>query len=342
MVDKRRRVVVTGLGALSPVGNSASESWEAVVAGRSGVATDHPFRSDRLRDPIRRRSQGLRSGRDPRQEGSAADGSPRPTRRGCGARSRGNAGLDRRRIGPVPGRRADRVPAWARWRRSSRAPRRCSTRDRAGSVRSSRRWSLPNMAAGMAAIFLGAKGPCLGTVSACASLGPRDRRGRRDDPAWRGRRRCIAGGAEAPVTRLGRGRIRRDGRPVDPKRRPERREPAIRCRSRRVRARRRRRPCWCWRRSSMPSAAGRTMLAEVAGYAATDDANHMVQPAPGGEGAARAMRLALRRAGLRRRTSATSMLTGRRPRSTRNSRRRRSSRRSATRAYACRSARRNR
>src|SRR5690242_15166081 len=39
MVDKRRRVVVTGFGALSPVGNTASESWDAVVAGRSGVAT---------------------------------------------------------------------------------------------------------------------------------------------------------------------------------------------------------------------------------------------------------------------------------------------------------------
>src|SRR6476619_6759059 len=37
--DKRQRVVVTGFGALSPVGNSAAESWAAVVAGQSGVAT---------------------------------------------------------------------------------------------------------------------------------------------------------------------------------------------------------------------------------------------------------------------------------------------------------------
>jgi len=34
------------------------------------------------------------------------------------------------------------------------------------------------------------------------------------------------------------------------------------------------------------------------GYGATDDANHMVQPAPGGEGAARAMSIALDDAGL--------------------------------------------
>ncbi|HLW04076.1 MAG TPA: beta-ketoacyl-ACP synthase II, partial [Azoarcus sp.] len=33
----RRRVVVTGLGALSPVGNTVPEAWENLVAGRSGV-----------------------------------------------------------------------------------------------------------------------------------------------------------------------------------------------------------------------------------------------------------------------------------------------------------------
>ena len=33
----KRRVVVTGLGALSPVGNSVSETWEGICAGRSGI-----------------------------------------------------------------------------------------------------------------------------------------------------------------------------------------------------------------------------------------------------------------------------------------------------------------
>ena len=33
-----RRVVITGLGALTPVGNSAKETWEALVAGKSGIA----------------------------------------------------------------------------------------------------------------------------------------------------------------------------------------------------------------------------------------------------------------------------------------------------------------
>ena len=33
-----KRVVVTGLGALSPLGNTVQETWEGIVAGRSGVA----------------------------------------------------------------------------------------------------------------------------------------------------------------------------------------------------------------------------------------------------------------------------------------------------------------
>src|SRR3712207_9575197 len=44
---------------------------------------------------------------------------------------------------------------------------------------------------------------------------------------------------------------------------------------------------------------GATILAEVVGYAATADAHHITQPAEGGEGGVRAMRTALKRAGLR-------------------------------------------
>jgi 3-oxoacyl-[acyl-carrier-protein] synthase II len=35
---ERRRVVVTGLGLISPVGNTVAEGWAALVAGRSGIA----------------------------------------------------------------------------------------------------------------------------------------------------------------------------------------------------------------------------------------------------------------------------------------------------------------
>ena len=33
----KRRVVVTGLGALTPLGNSVSQSWEGAIAGKSGI-----------------------------------------------------------------------------------------------------------------------------------------------------------------------------------------------------------------------------------------------------------------------------------------------------------------
>ncbi|MDP3613151.1 MAG: beta-ketoacyl synthase N-terminal-like domain-containing protein, partial [Rubrivivax sp.] len=33
----RRRVVVTGLGLVSPVGNTVAEGWANILAGRSGI-----------------------------------------------------------------------------------------------------------------------------------------------------------------------------------------------------------------------------------------------------------------------------------------------------------------
>ena len=40
---QKRRVVVTGLGMLSPVGNTAEESWKALLAGKSGICTIEHF-----------------------------------------------------------------------------------------------------------------------------------------------------------------------------------------------------------------------------------------------------------------------------------------------------------
>ncbi|MBC7704099.1 MAG: beta-ketoacyl-ACP synthase II [Rhodoferax sp.] len=39
----RRRVVVTGLGCVSPVGNTVADSWANVLAGKSGIATITKF-----------------------------------------------------------------------------------------------------------------------------------------------------------------------------------------------------------------------------------------------------------------------------------------------------------
>ena len=39
-----KRVVVTGIGAVSPVGNSAEETWQALVSGQNGKARFCPIR----------------------------------------------------------------------------------------------------------------------------------------------------------------------------------------------------------------------------------------------------------------------------------------------------------
>ena len=39
----RRRVVVTGLGAVTPVGNDVATTWQALLAGKSGAANITKF-----------------------------------------------------------------------------------------------------------------------------------------------------------------------------------------------------------------------------------------------------------------------------------------------------------
>ena len=295
MVDKRQRVVVTGFGALSPVGNSAAESWAAVVAGQSGVATITRF------DPTdyETRFAGEVKGFDPdailgKKESRRMD---RHAQLGVAAalEARGNAGLadvelDVFRVGVLMGSGMGAMETLEQGAETllTKGP------GRIGPFFAP--MSLPNMAAGMAAIFLGAKGPCFGTVSACASSAhaigesvEMIRRGVVDV--------MYAGGAEAPVTRLsvaGFGAMgalskrndapERASRPFDADR-----DGFVLGEGAAV---------LVLERLEHAEMRGATILAEVAGYAATDDANHMVQPAPDGEGVGRAMRLALADAGL--------------------------------------------
>lgn len=41
--SSKRRVVVTGLGCVSPVGNTVTDAWNAILAGQSGIATITKF-----------------------------------------------------------------------------------------------------------------------------------------------------------------------------------------------------------------------------------------------------------------------------------------------------------
>ena len=44
----RRRVVVTGLGCVSPVGNTVAESWANLLAGTSGIDLVQSFDTGNL------------------------------------------------------------------------------------------------------------------------------------------------------------------------------------------------------------------------------------------------------------------------------------------------------
>jgi beta-ketoacyl-acyl-carrier-protein synthase II len=154
---------------------------------------------------------------------------------------------------------------------------------------------IPDMAAGQTSIRFGLRGPNFNTVSACASgadaIGTSFETIRRGDAVA-----MVTGGAEASVTRMtiaafaaSRALSRNNdpetaSRPFDLDRDGfvlgegagilvlEDREHA--------------------------EARGASILAEVTAYAQSADAFHVTQPSEGGEGAARAMRLALKKAGI--------------------------------------------
>ena len=42
----RKRVVVTGMGMISPIGNDVQESWRASLSGESGVKLNETFQTE--------------------------------------------------------------------------------------------------------------------------------------------------------------------------------------------------------------------------------------------------------------------------------------------------------
>jgi len=62
-MNKRRRVVVTGIGAMTPLGLTLKETWERLVAGRSGIGPITQFDASEL--PVR--IAGELKGFDPKQ-----------------------------------------------------------------------------------------------------------------------------------------------------------------------------------------------------------------------------------------------------------------------------------
>src|SRR5438132_13516869 len=291
----QRRVVVTGLGAITPVGLDVPSTWDAIIHGRSGIAQVQRFESDDLDVRIAGEVKGF----DPNQYLDRKEARRMDRFLQLGLVAAQEAMRDARlRIGPDLAEQVGVLVGSgiggistivdAAITLHTRGP------DRVGPFVVP--MMLSDMLAGMIAIQTGAKGPNFAVASACATAGHAI--GEAAEIIKRGEAEVIiAGGSEAPVTRIGLASFA----------------------SMRALSRRNDEP----RRASRPfdadrdgfvlaEAAGVLVLenlehatrrdahiyAELTGYGATADANHITAPSEGGEGAARAMRLALRRARL--------------------------------------------
>ena len=56
---QRRRVVITGMGTVNPCGLTVPETWEALMAGKSGIKViDNAAFRDRLLKALYKKAQG--------------------------------------------------------------------------------------------------------------------------------------------------------------------------------------------------------------------------------------------------------------------------------------------
>jgi 3-oxoacyl-[acyl-carrier-protein] synthase II len=299
MRDGERRVVVTGMGALTPIGNDVGTYWDALVNGRSGITRITLF------DPVNTPAKvaGEVKGFDadtvmPRKEVRRNDRYVHFAWAAT-AEAMADAGL------PVP--IDDDALAWRTGAIIGSGIGGINTMirdvieahdygvDRIGPFLVTS--LIPDMAAGYVAIYANARGPNYATVSACSSANHAIgdslniiRRGEADV--------MIAGGAEAGIGEIPVGAFSAM-RALSTKRNDEPEKAS--------------RPFDADRDGFVmgdgagilvlealehAQARGATIHAEVVGYGATDDASHITLPAPGGRGAVESMRIAIADAGL--------------------------------------------
>jgi 3-oxoacyl-[acyl-carrier-protein] synthase II len=290
-----RRVVVTGVGAVTPVGNTAEEFWAALIQGKSGIGPVTRFDAS----PLPTRIAGELKGFDPlRYIDKKDDRKLDPFLKyaiACAAMAVEDAGLnvervDRTRFGVLVGSGIGGITTLLETHKVllEKGPDRVSP------------FFIPmliiNMASGLISMRFGARGPNSSVVTACATgnhaIGDAMRIIQRNDADV-----MIAGGSEAiilPLTFAGFCQMKAmSTRNDDPGRA-----------SRPFDAARDGFVCGEWGGllvlESLDHALARDarIYAEVVGYGMTGDAHHMTAPDPEADGAARAMSLALRDAGV--------------------------------------------
>lgn len=293
---EKRRVVVTGLGLITPLGIGVERSWEGLTAGRSGIRRITQFDASAFPTQIAGEVEGF----NPEDYVDAKEVKKMDRFIHFGVASATMAIQDSglaidesnaSEVGVFVGAGMGGLPAIERYHSVllEKGPRRITP------------FFIPmvivNLAAGQISIKFGAKGPNSSPATACATgshaIGDAYKVIERGDAVA-----MIAGGTEAVITPMGIGGFnamkalstRNDepekaSRPFDRDRDGfvmgegagililEEREHALR--------------------------RGARIYAEIAGYGLTGDAYHITSPAPGGEGAARCMAMAIRDAGIR-------------------------------------------
>jgi 3-oxoacyl-[acyl-carrier-protein] synthase II len=288
-----RRVVVTGLGAVTPLGLDAPSTWDAAVAGRSGVGFIESF--DVTGYPVRIASEV--KGFDPVDVVGPKDGR-RLERNVVLAVAAAREAWQDADVGEIDPARAGILVGSAIGGVMGVLAQNEVLRER-GHARVSP-WFLPNVlvdsASGQIAIDLGIRGPNYAPVSACATgshaVGEAAELIRRGDADV-----VLAGGTEAcmhPVILAGftamRGLVAEDEDPTRASR------PFDATRAGFVMGE----GACVLLLEDLERARGRgaRIYAEVLGYGTSNDAHHMAQPDPESVGTAEMMRAALVRSGV--------------------------------------------
>ena len=291
----RRRVVVTGLGLVCPIGNAVPQAWEAALAGTPGITRITRFDPSRLASQIAGEVKGF-------------DVSPylsvKEARRmdtfihygvAAGLQAWRDSGVqvtpeNAERVGVNFGSGMGGLPLIEAMKEEldKNGPRRISPFLIPGSI--------INMIAGILSIEIGAKGPNLAMVTACTTsthcIGEAGKSIRYGEAEV-----MIAGGAEAVITELAMGGFA-SARALSTRND----DPGTASRP------------WDKERDGFvlgegagavvleelehAKARGARIYCELAGYAATADAHHMTAPPEDGDGGFRAMRNALKDSGL--------------------------------------------
>ncbi|HEM1152530.1 TPA: beta-ketoacyl-ACP synthase II [Listeria monocytogenes] len=290
----KRRVVVTGVGAVTPIGNDAETSWENAKKGVNGVAKMTRLNPDDF--PVKIAAELKDFDVEKYLEKKEARKMDRFTHYAIASAEMAvqDSGL------VIDDSNANRVGVWIGSGIGGMET--FETQYEIFLNRGHRRVSpffvpmmIPDMGSGQVSIRFGAKGINSTTVTACAtatnSIGDAFKVIERGDADA-----MITGGAEAPITKMSlAGFTANKALSLNP-------DPETACR-----------PFDKGRDGFIigegagivileeyehAKARGAKIYAEIVGYGATGDAYHITAPAPNGEGAARAMKMAIDDAGL--------------------------------------------